>query len=901
MSETRPQAHAPPLFAKLNPPAAPPAEVQRTKLSDAARQSQLTQLILVRAPAGFGKTTTMAQIRSRMEDNGVVTSWLTLDHSDNDPPRFLQGLAAAIGKVTQDNFYRDTAAVAHSRGGSELSLVDCLLAHTAPFALFLDDFQYIHEPAVLGVLQQIIYHLPRGGQIVVGSRSVPDLDLGRLRARGQLLEIDSDLLRFSLSETTEFFNERRGLPLQPEDLFRLQSKTEGWAAALWLASIALERREDRSEFITRFSGTDQSISEYLANDVVGSQPQLVRDFLLHTSILRHLNASLCNAVTERRDGALMLKQIGMANLFLQPIESEEGTYRYHSLFASFLLGELARESPEQIPQLHRRASFWYESQGREVPAIDHALGARDYEHALRLLSLHADDLLRQGRMRLLQRWISSVPDGVLQRYPLLQTTYLWSLCFTRGPWEAMELLERMECRKTDDPDVSAHVLALRPVMLAMMDRYEEAAELGREQLLHLPPGNSFPNAVMTNAVAYVLSVMGQYDEARKLLDAARRTQGERASAFNLMYSESVEGIIDLHEGRLRQATARFRIGVNTKGTSSRCNAWAGILFAGVLYEANEWEQAERLLHIYLPSAEDVGLVDHMIIGHIMLSRIAFHRGDVDRAWQALTELEYLGHRRHLPRLVGTAKLERSMVLLLQGYAQASKKELDRANEGEIWKWVRGRRLLANDSHYLELCQFRWEILAGNAAQILPALEQEIAVSMASARHRRALKLRVLHSLALCRTGKRAAAVAQMGHVLHAACAEGFMRLVLDEGAHVAALVRQYAALMREQGSGPSDPIFAEYLQRLLQCVGPEMLEAEPPAPASNEAPLEPLTRKESSILQLVAEGYSNSAMAEKLFVSDSTVRTHLRNINTKLGANNRTQAVALARRSALIR
>ena len=899
MSEPRPQGHAPPLFAKLNPPAAPPAEVPRTKLSDAARQSQLTQLILVRAPAGFGKTTTMAQVRARMQEDGVVTSWLTLDHSDNDAPRFLQGLAAAISKITQDHAHQDTAAVV-SRDRSELGLVDCLLAHPAPFALFLDDFQCIHEPAVLGLVQQIINHLPRGGQIVIGSRSLPVLDLGRLRARGQLLEIDSDLLRFTLSETTEFFNERRGVPLQAEDLSRLQSKTDGWAAGLWLASIALERREERSEFITHFSGTDQSISEYLANDVVGSQPQLVRDFLLRTSILRHLNSSLCDAVTDRGDGALMLKQIGMANLFLQPIESEAGTYRYHSLFASFLLGELARESPELIPQLHRRASLWYESQGREVPAIDHALGAKDYEHALRLLSLHADDLLRQGRMRLLQRWISSIPDVVLQRYPLLQTTYLWSLCFTRGPWEAMELLERLECRKTDDPDVSAHVLALRPVMLSMMDRYEEAAALGREQLLRLPPGKSFSNAVMTNAMAYVFSVTGEYDEARRLLDAARRTQGERASAFNLMYSESVEGIIDLHEGRLRQATARFRMGVNAKGSSSRCNAWVGILYAGVLYEADELEQAERLLHIYLPSAEDVGLVDHMIIGYIMLSRIAFHRGDVDRAWQTLTELEYLGHRRHLPRLVGTAKLERSMVLLLQGYAQASKKELDRANEGEIWQWVRGRRLLANDSHYLELCQFRWEILAGNAAQVLPAVEQEIAVSMACGRRRRALKLRVLHSLALDRSGRRGEAVAQMGEVLHTACAEGFMRLVLDEGAHVAALVRQYA-LVSEQGSSPYDPIFTEYLQRVLQGFGAEMSEAEPSAPASNEAPLEPLTRKEASILQLVAEGYSNSAMAEKLFVSDSTVRTHLRNINTKLGASSRIQAVALARRFSLIR
>lgn len=903
------QAQEPRLFAKLNPPAATAAQVQRATVWEAVRAAPLAQLILVRAPAGFGKTTTMAQIRTRMEENGVGTAWLTLDKADNDASRFLEGLAAAIEKITRDD---SAAGAALPPRQSELSLVDRLVAHPAPFALFIDDFQYIHEPAVLGLLRQIIDHLPRRGQIVLGSRSLPDLGLGRLRARGQLLEIYSDALRFSLAETAEFFNERRGLPLQPEDLSRLQSKTEGWVAALWLVSVALERREARSEFITRFSGTDLSVADYLANDVLGSQSQGVRDFLLRTSILRHLNAPLCDALMDRNDSALMLKQIEASNLFLGPIEAEDGTYRYHSLFASFLRGELTRERPDEIPELHRRASLWYESQGREVPAIDHALGAQDYDHALRLLSLHADDLLGQGRMRLLQRWFASLPDDVLGRYPLLQPAYLWALCFTRGPWEAMALLEHMECREMDDPDVKAHVLALRPVLLSMMDRHEEAAELGRERLPHLPTGKSFPNAVMTNAMAYVFSVTGQYDEARRLLDAARRTQSERVSAFNMMYSESVEGIIDLQEGRMRQATARFRMAVSATRASTYAytngNAWAGVLFASALYEANECDQAERLLHVYMPLAEDVGLVDHMISGHVMLSRIAFYRGDVDRAWQALTELEYLGHRRRLPRLVVSAKLERSRVLLMQGYAHASREELDRAGgEREIWQWVRGLRLLANDLDYLELAERRLEIFAGDAAKALPGLEREIAQAKASARHRRVLKLRVLRSLALDRSGDEAASMAELGDVLHTTCAEGFVRLIIDEGDRVGALVRRYEAQGRGQGSQAGDPILTEYLHRLLQGFGPGLAEAEPAVPAGNAMPVgnavrpEPLTRKEIRILQLLAEGYSNSAMAEKVFVSDSTVRTHLRNISAKLGANNRTQAVAMARRSGLIR
>lgn len=899
--------HARPfLSTKLNPPTPAPSQVARAGIWELVRTSQSVRVVLVRAPAGFGKTTAMVQCRAQLQESGVDTAWLTLDSADNDASRFLACLSAAVGAMTADmpaEMASDTAQAGLSLGDMALGIMERLANHTSPFALFLDDFETVQEPTVVRLIREILDHLPRRGQLIIGSRGLPDLGLGRLRARGQLLEIESAQLRFSIDETTEFLTRRRQIALREEEVSQLHRKTEGWIAALWLASASLERREGRAEFISRFSGSNQAIADYLAEDVLAHQGQEVRDFLLRTSILRHLNASLCDALLPDSRSADILRRLEASNLFLTPIEGEERTYRYHSLFAGFLRSQLAREMPTAHIGLHRAASRWYESHGRPVPAIDHALEGGNHAHAVELLSVHGESLLEGGRMRLLARWFSMIPPAHTRNSPLLQVMNVWSVCLTRGPWEAMDLLEQAGLAATEDPRVLAHVLALRPMILAMMDRKEEAYALGREALARLPLGHAFADSVLSNEMAYVFSVMGQYQESHRLLDAARRRSGGGVSFFNRMYSESVEGIIDLEEGQLQQATARFRIAVSsTHAVSYRHtggNAWAGVLYAASLYELNDLDQAEHLLQVYVPLARDAGLADHMIIGYTLLSRIAFLRGDVDQSFHCLAELEYLGHHRQLPRVVASAKLERSRLLAMQGNMPGAREELDRASDPEIWERVRRLRLPAHDLENDVLADIRLRILSGDAAGTLLRLAGLIAESTAGKRHRRALKLRILLALAQGRSGDQRAALSTMIGVLRATAGEGYIRLLADEGERAGLLVRQAEDALRSERTGP---LFSVYLQKLLQAFGPRpAFDAELPAGDGIAGLVEPLTAREIRILALLAEGYSNSALAEKLFVSDSTVRTHLRNINGKLGAQNRTQAVAVARRLGVIR
>jgi len=878
------------LDSKFNPPAPVAAQVQRLGLCEAICRCA-GQLALVSAPAGFGKTTAMVQARAQLEQMGVSTVWLTLDRADNDVSRFMTCLGEAVVRLGVNG--PDAAA--------GIDAVQALARSDMPFALFLDEFETVHEAAVLDLVREIADHLPRDGRLIIGSRSLPQLGLARLRVRGMLTEIDADRLRFSVQDALTLFEQRRQPnTLNAEQLFRLHQKTEGWAAALWLASIALDRTLDHSDFVDRFSGSSRAVADYLAAEVLAGQPAHIRRFLLRTSLLRQLDASVCAALNPNADCMALLEQLDAEHLFLNPVMGERRTWRYHSLFASYLRTQLEREYPDDVARLHLAASGWYESQGRPVPAIDHAIEGGDFPHAMSLLDSHADAFLEQGRMRLLSRWFASMPPTQRQQRPHLEMIAIWAANFTRGPWVAMEMLEHSGASNSDDPYLRANANGMRPMLLAMQDRNEESLAVGREALRQLPTGYQFADTTLLNAMAHTLAVMGDQREAQQLLDAARREQGG-SSTFNRMYTESTEGLLDLQQGRLRQATARFRLAVDAthavSHTHTHGNALAGVYYACAVYEGNQLDQADHLLNVYLPIARDVGLPDHMILSHAMRSRIAFINGDVDAASLAITELEYLGNQRKLPRVVAAAKLERARILQLQGNGPAAHDELMRADDPTLWSREQRQRLLAHDVQYMALARLRWEIAFGDTGACIDRLDTEIKRATEAGRQRRLLVLRLLRALALQRTGDVPAAVTQIGSTLQFACQEGFMRLILDEGPAVGALVLRYQTL--HDSGQMRDPLMGDYLQRLLQAFGPLPAEIES-APKLLGGVLEPLTRKEIRVLQLLVEGYSNSAMAEKLFVSDSTVRTHLRNINMKFGAHSRTQAVAIARRLGLI-
>lgn len=908
----------PVIGVKLRPPSASPAQVIRHAIVEAVCAESSARLVVIRAPAGFGKTTTMVQCRNRLQEAGIRTAWLTLDRSDNDASRFLNCLTATLSGLV------DERPGTQVRDATPLRLLEALEKSRVSFALFIDELDLIHEPGVVGLLRQLIAGLPDRGRVVIGTRSAPDLSLARLRARGHLLEIDAELLRFSQAETDEYLVDRRGIALDAGDRMLLHRKTEGWIAGLWLASAALARHESRGDFIARFSGSNVAVAEYLADDMLDLQPPDVRSFLMRTSILRELNPSLCQALVPGMDCDALLRRLEAENVLVTALDGEARSYRYHGLFAGFLRAQLAREAPSELATLHAAASRWFEEHGRPVRAVDHALEGGDFPNALRLLELHAMALLAAGRIRLLSRWLEAIPADLMAMHPRLRVARLWSIGLTRGPRDALAELDRADLDACTDPEVRAHVMVMRPSMLIMNDELEEGYRLGMECLAKLSSGIALVDSVLLANLANVSVMRRRPGEALQLLDQRRRVLGNRSVGISDMHAECILGTVAMFEGRLAEATAHFRTAVTTTSTQStqftKGNVWAGILYALVVYEAGALEDVTNLLQVYVPIARDAGIPDNVTLGYRLLCRLAFGRGDVDEAFRALAELESLGYQRRYARVVASARLERSRIQLMQGHFEAARDELGRGSDPAVWSPLDELSLVASEVEYPELCRLRWEACAGDAAAAAERLGREIVEATAARRLHRALKLRVLRAGALERSGEHERALEEFRAVARSCYREGFVRLVADEAPLIGPLVRLLAA---DDAAQPVEPQHSDWLKRLRGAMG-EIERLEELAAAQNTAAaddprsagrddtarvglanekyqIDPLTPKEQRALKLLAEGYSNAAMAEKLFVSDSTVRTHLRNINSKLGVRSRIQAVVAARRLGLLR
>ncbi len=914
------------IAAKLRVPARLPFEVPRADICDQIFNAAPARLVLIRAPAGFGKTTVMLQVRERLAQSGVPTAWLTLDGGDNDVGRFLQVLAAALDPLVPGLLAHGGEAGWSGPEGLALDLSDRIAAHPAPFTLFLDDFERLVNPSVLGLVDQLVGQLPRGAQFILGSRGMPDLALGWLRSRGRLLEIEPARLRLSVDETGQMLAQAVGVRLSDADVERLHHSTEGWAAAIRLASISLDRRESPERFIARFSGSHTAIVDYLVEDVLSRQPEEVRSFLLRTSILVQLDPAVCDALCERDDSAAMLRHLHRSHLFVTPLGGGDDVYRYHGMFAEFLRAQLARTMPASIDPLHRRASAWFLANGRPVPAIEYALRLEDPAPAIELLRQHAPALLTQGRMKLLVRWMDPlVAQGRLDEEPMLRLVHAWAVCFGNGARHAWPHLEFLEGMTGGSDEFRTYRTVLRPLLLALMDRIDEASPLGAAVLDDLPEQPTFARGILEITMANLAMYSGHYHQALKLVDSVRRQESTDASgraSFAFVLSEAAEGAIDLVHGRLRQALGRLRLAANPGAAdtarATNGNTMAGSLLAEALYEAGRCDEAERLLSVHVPLVRRVGVPDQLITAHVVLARILLARQDTERALEVLAELEHIGYREQLPRAVASARLERVRVLAMQGRVAAARTGLSRCGDAALWERIARMALRANDVETPDVAAARCAIAAGRGGDVVGSLRAELNEAERAYRERRVLTLRILLAQAHHQDGDRKRAMRMLARAVCFAASEGYVRAFLDEGPRLPAMLhelhRSPTALLEGSPERDGDP--ARFIEALLHQGGHAVSVTVPVARPAVQVPAaapagegpgvvvigggEILTQKEAQVLRLVAEGLSNEQLAERLFVAETTVRTHLRNINVKLDSRNRMEAVQAARRLGLI-
>ncbi|MFK0089616.1 LuxR C-terminal-related transcriptional regulator [Pseudomonas sp. NPDC090755] len=891
------------LHAKLSAPIAAPSHLVRAHLLDTMGSVANARLILLRAAAGFGKTTLLLQYRERCLAAGRRVLWLNLDKADNDIQRLITHLLSGIRDLCADDALEAGSQPASVNAAEQLQeLLERVSSCVKPFSIVLDEFEAIENPSVLDFVQRLMDALPPCGVLVIASRTTPDIGLGRLRARGQLVEINPAALRFTLEEATRFIREKRQLTLRDNEIATLFRCTEGWITAIYLASLSLQGRTDPAAFVASFSGSNQELAQYLAEDILARQSEDCRLFLMDTSILEQLNAPLCDAVTGRNDSQAMIEHLERSNLFIFPLDNEHQCFRYHSLFASYLKDALNRQFPGRAVSLHHAAAQWHFSADRPIPAIEHLLQAGATAEAASRLALYAGQLMADARSRLLLSWLDRIPQAYLELHPNLNVAYAWALALHRRYRDALKIVEQLEGRADQDTRERFKLEArtIRCMVLAITDQVDECYLEGLEHIEQIPLDEVFQYGVVTNSLAFSMLVTGRHEEARHLFSQAyKRSSPDRVTYLNTV-TGCIEGVLDLTQGRLGNALARLQAAAQCRWTGNGNSAFGGktsldITLSLALYESDALEEVEHNLCEALPHAKDGSPPDSLISSHVLLARIAYLKGERDTWLRYLAELEQIGRQSGSDRVMCSAWLERARIATLENRLDAAAQALRSANL--ISSWDRpGILFHGSDVDTPSIARLRLQIAQGACVEAASQLQDAIAQADERQHYRRKLKLCLLLAMALDGAGQQEDGFAQLTQALRFASHEGFLRTFLDEGARLADVLQRWA--VSHQARASSLGIETRFLTRLLQRAGNC---GETCATSSGESDAkESLTTREIQVIQLLAAGLRNRAIAQKMFLSEFTVKSHLRNINAKLGAQGRTEAVAIARAKGLL-
>ncbi len=897
------------LHSKLNPPVSGRSLVQRKDLLKWMESTEEAKLVMVHAPAGFGKTTVMVQWITRLREQKLAAAWLTLDETDNDPSRFLFNLFLAL-RENIDGFVladpeRDHFGVGHDADGVLLYLLERLSTFEQPVTIFLEDFSIIRSPQVIDAVRRLLRYLPRGKRLVMAVRHAPDIGLAKLRARNELFEICLQDLRLSLEETGQFIRQTQKLDLDDREVEYLYQSTEGWVTGLQLSTLTSSWQKQLTENgQPTVPKAFRLICDYLVEDVLADQPEEVLEFLLKTSILNRLTGQLCDALTGRMDGYEMLNYLEKKNLFLIPLDEERHWYRYHSLFAKFLRNRLEHTGRDEVVSLHRAAYEWYSQSGEVLEAVHHALLTGDMDLAAKHMERNAFDLVLNGQAATVFEWGNRISEDILDKHPDFQFAYAYSHIYRRQFDKALEVIHRIYKNVESAGNAYKYIRHLRAAegyVLVCQDRFDEYEELISAEVAisgMMPAGSKTGHLpVLLHGSGVVNMVAGRFEEALNSVWRASRYLNNK-TLLQFQYNKYFEGRIYLTQGRLNETLELTRSTLARTETSPNRYSPSGtavaVLQAEALYEKNELAKAEILLQEYRSVLPNATLLEVLIGGYRILARICFAEGDPSAAMRYITELERLGVQRGVPRVLAVARQERIRFAIQQGEVERALQICRDHDDESIWGRFEGRCMPGCDSESPAITRLRLMIADRNIN--LVNLKTELKNAQASLFFRERLVLFILLAKAQYLCGERKQAVGLLSEALLSAQEERYIRSFVDEGEPVRQMIRElYKIGMAEQARGTSK-LSVAYLAQILEAAGEVAVSSGSARPEFKHVPMEPFTDREREILEKLAQGFSSQELADQLYISVHTVRYHLRSIYSKLGANSRVQAVALARR-----
>ncbi|HEX7716518.1 MAG TPA: LuxR C-terminal-related transcriptional regulator [Marmoricola sp.] len=889
---------------KLLLPRLPQQTVLRPRLDALLGRGAGTTLTLLAAPAGFGKTTLLAGWLAR-RGAGCPIAWVSLDERDADAQVFWTHLLHAVDRAVPG---AATSALARLGSGpaaltDALSLlVNELGVAAADLSLVLDDYHRAESPAVQPGMSFLVEHLPPQVHLVISTRADPALPLARLRARGELVEVRAADLRFTRDEATTYLNEVNALGLDVPDVAALESRTEGWAAALQLAALSLQGKTDRAAFISGFAGDDRFVVDYLADEVLDRQPDEVRAFLLDTAVLEELSAPLCDAVTGRTDGRAMLERLERQNLFLVPLDDRRRRYRYHHLFADVLRAHLLEERPDDVPGLHRRASDWYDAAGEPEAAVRHAVVAGDLDLASRRIELAIPALLRDRRESVLRRWAHDLPAEVVRNRPVLAVGFIGGLMSSNdfdGVAPRLEYVEQLLAGPTGDLVVADWAELAR--LPASVETYRAALSLVRGEtaltvehaeraLAHAAEDDDLSIASASAVLGLASWAEGDLATAHSAYRTATDRLERAGHLADVLGCSITLADLEVAQGRLGDARRTFeRALALADGPRLRGLADAYVGLSRVAWERGDLAATAEHLRMSDDAGDALGLPQNPYRWRVMMARLRHAEGDTATAIGLLEEAERVYVADFQPNVQPVAStLARLLVATgdLAG-ARAWAREHD-VTAGDEPAYLREHEHLTLARLLLaEHASAGPDEVLDDASALLARIH---AAAEAGGRTRTVIETLVLQALAHRAAGSLDAATAALQQALELAEPEGFVRVVTDEGPVVRALLEEL--VRRQPGSA-----FAQHLLDTSAPTGTGPAATLPwtdPGDRPVDGPVEPLSEREVDVLRLLGSDLSGPDIARHLHVSLATVRTHTQHIYAKLGVNNRRAAVRRA-------
>lgn len=916
------------LSTKFHIPHARANGVSRPRLTEKllAGLNRPGSFALLSGPAGFGKTTLLSEF---VEEYERPVAWVSLDEGDSDPIQFWTYLITACQSIQREIGESGLALLQTPQFLPDETiptiLINDLVRLEDDLVLVLDDYHTIQNPSIHAALSFLLDHLPDKLHLVLSTRVDPPWPLARFRARDQLIEIRAADLRFTIEETAAFLNQVMGLNLSTDDVVALETRTEGWIVSLQLAAISMRGRRDVTGFIRAFTGSHVYVADYLVEEVLNQQPEEVKTFLLQTSILERLNAGLCEAVSGRANSQTMLKDLYQANLFVLPLDDEGQWFRYHHLFADLLKARLQQSLPaDAIKTLHQRATAWYEQAGMVPEAINHALAAADYLHAVQLVERISLPMILKAYFKTVEDWLQAIPPEYLNESPRANMAFAWMHLMRRNFAQAAPHLERLQrifstlSENEIVPSLQGQWLALQSVLLNAHGKVAESRDIAEQALKILPA-----DEVQVRSMIY----MGLADAYQQMLDYERATEAteaiiQQARAVGDLASEvfglSLLGRNVLQQGRLHSAYEITSQALQRVERTRSFSPFSATLYGELAQVYYYWHQLEEARGYFSRSVEWSmlgGFSDAKIYHSVFLSRLFQMEGNLQASVQEIEKALDL-MRTAAPALVGEEVISQQVSIFL---------DLDRLTEAEMALKARGFAfddgfsypvlapdngiphpvgLLYNSALRILLYRARVKLKQQDLRRGIELAGQLIAGSLRCQHLPIVLQTLLLRAQLHIAHGDDQHGLADVAKALELAEPEGFISIFVEEGMSVAEAL---TILLKRNRLGVAHK---DYIKDILaafpttqsskatdskQTAGKEMVAVD-----ESLIPIEPLTPRELEVLHLIANGDSNQKIADKLVITLSAVKKHTGNIFNKLNVNSRTQAIARARQLGLL-